>query len=70
MEKDMQTELSLDKTSFSITSLEAPDESEFWLSQSPEARINHIETLRRINYGDAASERLQRVFDIIQLNDR
>ena len=39
---------------------------EDWLSQSPQDRIRQIETLRRINYGSRATERLQRFFEIAQ----
>ncbi len=38
---------------------------EYWLSKSPEERIEAVEILRRQFYGDTA--RLQRVVKVIQL---
>jgi hypothetical protein len=59
--------LKLDKAALSVASLaEASDEKAYWLSRSPQERLNHIETLRRINYGHRAFARLQRVLEITQ----
>lgn len=60
----------IDKTVFSVTSLVESDEKEFWLSQTPQARLKHMEALRRINYGNRTSQRLQRVFEVAQLEKR
>jgi hypothetical protein len=38
----------------------------FWSKQTPQARLRAMELLRRINYGKAASGRLQRVLEIVQ----
>jgi hypothetical protein len=38
----------------------------FWSKQSPQARLRAMELLRRINYGKAATGRLQRVLEIVQ----
>jgi hypothetical protein len=35
---------------------------EFWWNASIEERLEYMEYLRRINYGDAATERLQRIY--------
>jgi hypothetical protein len=44
---------------------EAEDaEKAFWFSQNPNSRIEHIELLRKINYGNDASKRLQRILEI------
>ncbi len=40
------------------------DDLEFWLSRSPEERINAVELLRRQYHGN--TERLQRVARVIQ----
>lgn len=38
----------------------------YWQSCSPEERLHQVEVLRRLNYGDRALARLQRVFEIAQ----
>ena len=59
----------LDRTKISIFSsfeeAEKADE-EYWFSRTPEERLEQVELLRRINYGDAATARLQRVFEIVE----
>lgn len=58
----------MDKTKFSISSLEGgSDDREYWLCQSAEMRIQQIEILRIVNYGNNASSRLQRFFEIAEL---
>ena len=37
---------------------------EFWWKASIEQRLEYMEYLRRINYGDAATERLQRIYSV------
>ena len=40
----------------SVVSLaEADDDREYWMRQSTQARLGHMELLRRINYGSAAT---------------
>jgi hypothetical protein len=59
----------LDKTAFSISTLEHNDEDEksYWLSKTPYERLNAVETMRQIIYGyDPATTRLQRVFEVTQ----
>ena len=59
----------LDKTVFSVVSLEEADddEVEFWLSKTPYERLDALETLRQIFYGyDPATTRLQRIFEIAE----
>lgn len=58
----------LDKTVFSVVSLEEADsdEKEYWLSKTPSERLQYMELLRRINYGTNAVARLQRVFEIAE----
>lgn len=59
--------LKIDKTAFSVTPLfDNADEKAYWLSRSPQERLRHIEILRRINYGDQATARLQRVLELAQ----
>lgn len=58
-------QVKLDKEAFTTVPLfdESADKA-FWLSQSPQARIEQIEILRLINYGDRATRRLQRILEI------
>ncbi len=61
--------LKIDKTAFTVTHLSDPsDEKEYWLSRSPYERLQAVETLRRLNYGEHQSTaRLQRVLEVTQL---
>jgi hypothetical protein len=59
----------LDKTVFSVVSLEEADsdEVEFWLSKTPYERLDALETLRQIFYGyNPTTTRLQRIFEITE----
>ncbi|MBI5351836.1 MAG: hypothetical protein HZB50_04280 [Chloroflexi bacterium] len=59
----------LDKTVFSVVSLEEADndEMEFWLSKTPYERLDALETLRQVFYGyNPTTTRLQRVFEITE----
>lgn len=59
----------LDKTSFSVASLQDDsDEKDYWLSKTPQERLQAVEWMRQVNYGyDPASARLQRVLTIAEL---
>jgi hypothetical protein len=60
-------DLKLDKKSFSVMSLQAPDnDKDYWLSRPPIERMKHIEVLRRINYGHRTTAGLQRVLDFTE----
>jgi hypothetical protein len=59
----------LDKTVFSVVTLEEADDDEvkFWLSKTPYERLDALETLRQIFYGyDTTTTRLQRLFEIAE----
>ena len=59
----------IDRTAFSVvSSFEEADKQdrEYWLSKTPYERLQHMELLRRINYGPKATARLQRVLEITQ----
>ena len=61
----------MDKTAFSIVSLEEADndEMDYWLSKTPYERLDALETLRQIFYGyDPTTIRLQRVLEITERN--
>jgi len=42
------------------------DDKVYWWSRTPDERLRYMELLRRINYGDQATARLQRVLEITQ----
>jgi len=53
---------------FTVSSLfDPPDDREYWLSRTPEERLEAVELMRQIIYGyDPSTTRLQRVFEIAQ----
>jgi hypothetical protein len=59
----------MDKTAFSVVSLsDASDEFEYWRSKTPAERLQAVELMRQIIYGyDLATDRLQRVFGVAEL---
>ena len=58
----------MDKTALSLVSgFDNSDEKAYWLSRTPAERLQHIEVLRRINYGHHATARLQRILEVTQL---
>ena len=62
----------IDRTAFSVVSLhDEPDDKAYWLSKTPAERMQAMEYMRQIAYGyDPATERLQRVFEVAQLERR
>ena len=63
MDKEL-INIKLDKNSFSVISLsEQANETNYWLTVSPAKRLQHMEVLRRINYGNSAASRLQRILE-------
>jgi hypothetical protein len=77
--KDMETDaeeefvddLKVDRTVFSVVPLTEPDDSlAYWLSRPVTERLEALERLRRISYGPLAAARLQRVFEVVELNWR
>jgi hypothetical protein len=48
-----------------------PNDRQYWLAKTPDERFEALEILRRIAYGyDPATERLQRVFEVVKLQRR
>ncbi|MDQ2730595.1 MAG: addiction module protein [Armatimonadota bacterium] len=42
----------MDKTAFSVVSLtDEPDDKEYWLTKTPQERLQTVELLRQLNYG-------------------
>ena len=62
------SEFKLDKSAFSVVPLsEADDEKEYWLSKTPQERLEALEFVRQVFYGyDPATTRLQRVFEVVK----
>lgn len=58
-------ELKLDRTKMRVVNgFDDSEEIEYWRQTSVKERLQHIERLRRLNYGVRATERLQRVIRI------
>jgi lipocalin len=64
--------IKMDKTAFSVASLyDESDEKAWWLSRTPEERLQALELMRQRAYGyDPTSLRLQRVFAVTELPRR
>lgn len=63
----MDKKLKIDKSYFSVSkSFDETETKEFWWNKTPEERLEQMEILRRINYGDKATERLQRVLEVVR----
>jgi hypothetical protein len=56
---------------FTVGSLfDQSDEKEYWLSKTPEERLEAVELMRQIIYGDEAAKRLDKnVFEIVQCDE-
>jgi hypothetical protein len=58
----------IDRTAFSVVSsfeeADAEDDA-YWRSRTPAERLAHLELLRRINYGDAATGRIEKVMEVL-----
>ena len=53
---------------FEVVDLHEAEDSNYWLDRSPMERIEAIEFMRKVMYGnDRVSERLQRVLTIAEL---
>jgi hypothetical protein len=56
------------RDAFTVGSLyDPPDDKEYWLSKSPQERLEAVELMRQIIYGyDPFTTRLQRVLEVAQ----
>ncbi|NJC95295.1 MAG: hypothetical protein C3F07_02380, partial [Anaerolineales bacterium] len=67
MSPDLKSTLRIDRKAFSVVSLtDDSGEKSYWLARTPEERLKQVEILRRINYGNQSTARLQRVFEITE----
>ena len=59
----------LDRSAFSVASsfqeADAADRA-YWWAQTPGFRLRAAQYLREVNYGDAATARLQRVLEVVE----
>lgn len=61
--------LKLDKTKLKIVNRiedSVADDNKYWENTTIKERLQHIERLRRLNYGTRAAARLQRVIQIVK----
>jgi hypothetical protein len=71
MKRDLILKLKLDRSAFSVAALtDESDEKAWWIARTPEERLRQMEILRRINYGNRATARLQRVLEITERKGR
>jgi hypothetical protein len=55
---------------FEVVALHEADGSNYWLDRSPMERIEAIEFMRKVMYGnDRVSERVQRVLTVAELKE-
>lgn len=60
-------ELKLNRSAFRVTKVgDDSDEVKYWNETSVKERLQHMERLRRMNYGVRATERLQRVIRVVK----
>jgi hypothetical protein len=69
---DTISTVKMDKTAFSVASLtDEPDEKAYWMTKTPQERLEVVELLRQLNYGyDPATARLQRVLAVVEFKGR
>ncbi|MDE0299684.1 MAG: hypothetical protein OXN17_13710 [Candidatus Poribacteria bacterium] len=49
------------------STLEEPDDKEYWHAKTPQERLQAVELMRQINYGyDPVTARLRRVLEVVQ----
>jgi hypothetical protein len=65
---DRLDSVKIDRKAFSVASvLEPSDEKAYWLSKTPDERLQAAELMRQIVYGyDPSTTRLQRVLEVAQ----
>jgi hypothetical protein len=65
MKEPLDPEPRVDRTAFSVvSSFEEAEDDAYWASRTPAERMAHLEVLRRIAYGDAATGRMEKVLEI------
>lgn len=61
----------IDRNAFSVVELgDESDTREYWRSRTPEERLQAVEFLRQMVYGDdLATSRIERVIEVVDLKD-
>lgn len=61
----------VDRTALSMTALDDDsNDLNYWLSKTPDQRMEALEMLRQVIYGyDPAEVRLQRILEVVDLKD-
>ena len=61
-------DLRVDRSAFSVVPLDRRERAdrEYWLSKTPQERLQGVEIIRQILYGYDPSERLQRVLEVAE----
>jgi len=55
---------------FQVVDMHESDDTAYWRGQSYKKRIETIELMRKVVFGyDRVSERLQRVFEVVELKE-
>lgn len=63
----LQSEPRVDRAVWNVSdSFDDRAATNWWHAQTPEARIQHTLFLIKVNYGDRATGRLQRVLEIVE----
>ena len=64
-------ELRLDKSKIRVVDrFDDSAEIDYWKNTTSKERLQHIERLRRLNYGVRATARLQRVIRVVKPSER
>jgi len=67
MNRDLTSNLKVDRKAFSVVSLtDDSGEKAYWLVRTPQERLKQVEILRRINYGNKSAARIEKVFEIVE----
>jgi hypothetical protein len=61
----------VDRSAFSAgSSFDDEDERAYWHARTPAERLRHMEFLRRINYGSRATEKMEKVLEVVRVTWR
>ena len=52
---------------FSVVPLNDQSDKKYWQTRTLEERLEHLEFLRWMNYGDAADGRMVKLFEIVKI---
>lgn len=61
------SELTIDRSRLKrMSTFDDPEEVEYWRQTSYEERLEHLQRLRRMAYGDKIRGRIQRVIEVVE----